>query len=262
MTDIAPALVTTGAVVALAMVALWALSVRLGDASIADLFWGTGFAIVAWVAAAAGEGDGPRRTLAVALATVWGIRLTVHLARRNLGRGEDPRYQAMRRAHGERFWLVSLGTVFLLQGSLLWIVSLPLQAAAARASDALGPLDLAGAALWAAGFLFEAVGDWQLARFRADPANRGKVMDRGLWALTRHPNYFGDATLWWGLGLLGVAAGAPWTLAGPVLMTFLLLKVSGVALLEKDIAGRRPEYRAYAARTSAFVPWFPRREAR
>jgi steroid 5-alpha reductase family enzyme len=260
MVELSPVLWMTGAAVATPMLLLWALSVRVRDASIADPFWGTGFVLVAWTAALAGEGEGPRRMLVLALATVWGLRLTLHLARRNLGKGEDPRYQAMRRAHGARFWLVSLGTVFGLQGVLLWVVSLPVQAAAALPSAGLSALDLAGAALWAAGFFFETVGDFQLERFKADPANRGKVMDRGLWALTRHPNYFGDATLWWGLGLVGAAAAGPWVLVGPALMTFLLLRVSGVTLLERDIAERRPGYREYAARTSAFFPWFPRKE--
>ncbi len=259
MADLAPVLWKTALLVAAAMAALWVVSVRLRDASIADVFWGIGFALVGWAAALLSPGvGGPRAALAVALVTAWGARLGWHLARRSRGRGEDPRYAAMRRAHGARFWWVSLFTVFLLQGALLWVVSLPVQAAAARPSAALGALDLAGAALWLAGFLVEAIADRQLARFRADPASRGRVMDRGLWRLSRHPNYFGDALLWWGLGLLGAAAGAPWTLVGPLVMTFLLLKVSGVALLEKDIAERRPGYRAYVRRTSAFVPWFPR----
>jgi steroid 5-alpha reductase family enzyme len=245
-----------------AMVVLWLASLRLRDASIADPFWGAGFALAAWVAAAAGEGGGPRRALALALVTLWAGRLSLHLLRRNLGHGEDRRYAAMRAAHGDRFWIVSLGTVFLLQGVLLLAVALPVLAAVGAPPAPLGALDAAGVALFAAGLAFEAVGDRQLARFKADPSNRGRVMDRGLWRLTRHPNYFGDATLWWGLGLLGAAAGAPWTLVSPAIMTFLLVRVSGVALLEKDIAERRPEYRAYVARTSAFVPWFPKEAGR
>ena len=245
-----------------ATVLLWLASLRLRDASVADPFWGAGFALAAWVAALSGDGGGPRRAIALALVTLWGARLSLHLLRRNLGHGEDRRYAAMRAAHGERFWIVSLGTVFLLQGVLLLAVSLPVLAAVASPATPLGALDVAGIALFAAGFAFETIADRQLARFKADPASRGRVMDRGLWRLTRHPNYFGDATLWWGLGLLGAAAGEPWTLASAALMTFLLVRVSGVALLEKDIAERRPEYRAYVARTSAFVPWFPREAER
>lgn len=241
-----------------AMVLLWLLSLRLRDASIADPFWGAGFVLAAWVAALAEDGSGPRRAVALALVTAWGLRLSLHLLRRNLGHGEDRRYVEMRATHGERFWIVSLGTVFLLQGALLLAVSLPVLAAVTGPATPLGPLDLAGVLLFAFGLAFEAVADAQLARFKADPASRGRVMDRGLWRLTRHPNYFGDATLWWGLGLLGAAAGAPWTLASAALMTFLLVRVSGVALLEKDIAERRPEYRDYVARTSAFLPWFPK----
>ncbi len=154
---------------------------------------------------------------------------------------------------------MSLGTVFLLQGALVLVVSLPLQVAVARAGPPLGLLDAGGILLFALGFAFEAVADLQLARFKADPASRGRVMDRGLWRLTRHPNYFGDALLWWGLGLLGAAAGAAWTLVSPAVMTFLLLRVSGVTLLERDISDRRPGYRDYVRRTSAFFPWFPRR---
>ena len=167
----------------------------------------------------------------------------------------------MRANWGERFPVVSLFTVFLLQGALLLAVSLPLTAGAAFGNlRPLGPLDAAGVALFAVGLAFEAVGDAQLARFLADPANRGRVMQDGLWRYTRHPNYFGDALVWWGLGLIGAAPGAWWTLLGPALMTFLLVRVSGVSLLEKDIAGRRPEYVAYIRRTSAFLPLPPARD--
>jgi len=263
MTGLPAALTATSAVILAAMLALWFASVRLRDASIVDLFWGTGFAITAWTAALATgalEPSRPRALLALAAVTLWGLRLSWHLFRRNVGHGEDRRYQAMRAGHGERFWLVSLFTVFLLQGALVLLISLPLQAAISAPAAPLGPLDLVGLAVFAAGFLFEAVGDAQLRRFKADPASRGQVMDRGLWRYTRHPNYFGDALLWWGFGLLGVAAGAPWTLVSPAVMTFLLLRVSGVAMLERDIGDRRPGYRAYVARTSAFFPWFPKED--
>lgn len=241
------------------MVALWLVSLPLRNASIVDVFWGPAFVVAAWTAALAGDGGGARRPLALALVSLWGLRLGLHLARRNLGHGEDPRYAAMRGGHGRRFWWVSLFTVFLLQAALAWVISLPVQAAVLGPATPLGLLDLAAAVLWATGLAFEAIGDAQLARFRADPRNRGRALDTGLWRYTRHPNYFGDACAWWGLGLLGVSAGAPWTLISPLLMTFLLLKVSGVALLERDIAERRPAYRDYVARTSAFFPWFPRK---
>jgi steroid 5-alpha reductase family enzyme len=243
-----------------AMVLLWVVSLPLRNASIVDVFWGPAFVLAAWTAALAG-GGGPRRALALALVSLWGLRLGLHLARRNLGHGEDPRYAAMRRGHGPRFWWVSLFTVFLLQAGLAWFISLPVQAAVLGPATPLGLLDLAAALLWAVGLAFEAVGDAQLARFRADPRNRGRALDTGLWRYTRHPNYFGDACAWWGLGLLGVAAGHPWTILSPALMTFLLVRVSGVALLERDIGARRPGYRDYVARTSPFFPWFPGRGA-
>jgi len=252
---LASALLLTGC-----MVALWLVSLLLRDASVADPFWGLGFALLAAVGLVL-SGPSPRALLAAGLAVAWGLRLTVHLAIRwSRAAEEDRRYQAMRATWGATFPAVSLFTVFLLQGALLWTVSLPLQAAIALGgARALGPLDLAGATLFLTGLSFEAVADAQLARFLRDRKGRGEVMQSGLWRYTRHPNYFGDALVWWGIGLLGTAAGEPWTLVGSALMTFLLVRVSGVALLERDIARRRPGYAAYAARTSAFVPWPPRR---
>jgi len=252
----------SGAALTVAMALLWLLSLRLRNASIVDPFWGSGYVMVAWVSALGTTGAEPRRAVVLALVTIWGLRLSVHLLRRNAGHGEDPRYRAMRRGHGARFWWVSLFTVFAFQGILLWVISLPLQVAiVAQGPAGLGPLDLLGIAFWAVGFVFEAVGDRQLARFRANPASRGRVLDTGLWRYTRHPNYFGDAAQWWGFGLLALSAGAWWVLISPALMNLFLLKVSGVALLEKDIAERRPGYREYVERTSAFLPWFPK-EAR
>jgi steroid 5-alpha reductase family enzyme len=254
---------STLALSATAMFALWLLSLALRDASIVDIWWGPGFAAIAAASWAWGIGGDPeRRALATAITALWGLRLGGYLAWRNWGRGEDPRYQAMRRRWGARFPLASLATVFAFQGVLMWFVSLPVQAVHVSAGGPLGALDAAGAALAGLGLFFEAVGDAQLARFRADPANRSRVMDRGLWRYTRHPNYFGDCCVWW--GLFAIAAATPlgvWTLASPLLMTFLLLRVSGVALLERSIGKRRPEYAQYAARTSAFVPMPPRRAA-
>jgi steroid 5-alpha reductase family enzyme len=250
----------SAAAAAVLMLALWAASVRMRDASIVDVFWGPAFAAVGWTSVAV-AGPSPRGTLVAALATAWGLRLAVHLARRRRGQGEDRRYAAMRAAHGERFALASLFTVFLLQAALVWLVSLPLQAAAAIPPGApLGALDAAGVAVFGSGLAFEAVADAQLARFLADPRNRGGVMQSGLWRYSRHPNYFGDFLVWWGLGLVALAAGAWWALAGPALMTVLLLRVSGVTLLEKTIGDRRPAYAAYAARTSALFPRPPRRD--
>lgn len=239
-----------------AMALLWILSLALRDASIVDIWWGPGFALLSLASfVLSTEGH----ALATALTTLWGLRLGVHLGLRNAGHGEDPRYQAMRRHHGARFPLVSLGTVFGGQGVLMWWVSLPvLVANHGGTGDA--PLSTAlGFGLWALGLVFETVGDLQLTRFRADPANRGRVLDRGLWRYTRHPNYFGDACVWWGIWL--VCAGSPgalFTVGSPALMTFLLLRVSGVALLERSIGRRRPEYAEYQRRTSAFFPRPPK----
>ena len=243
-------------VIAGLMLALWLVSVRLRDASIVDPFWGFGFVVVGWTAALAGELSGWGLVLAL-LTTAWGLRLSIHLALRNLGHGEDFRYQAMRKRF-PRFELTSLVIVFGLQGLLLWVVALPLQLAPAfeGGHDAIGAV---GAVVWAVGLAFETVGDAQLARFRADPGTSGRVLDTGLWHYTRHPNYFGDACVWWGLWLVALAAGAPWwTVAGPILMTVLLRRVSGVTLLERSLAQRRPGYEEYVRRTSAFVPRPPR----
>jgi steroid 5-alpha reductase family enzyme len=244
-----------------AMFALWLLSLRLRDASIVDIWWGPGIAALAWVAyAAAGGGAHPRRLLLLGLVTLWGLRLGGHLLRRNAGRGEDPRYQAMRRHHGERFARASLFTVFGLQGLLQWVVALPiLLAQAAPGEPRLGALDAAGALMFAVGLFFEAVGDVQLARFKADATNAGRVMDAGLWRYTRHPNYFGDCAAHWGMFLVALATPRGWAGAiGPLVMTVLLLRVSGVALLERSIGKRRPAYADYQRRTSAFLPWPPR----
>lgn len=247
-------LLTAAATLAASFVALWLVSLVIRDASIVDPFWGPAFVIVTWVAYVAADDPGSRGLLVAVLVSIWGVRLGTHLAVRNLGHGEDFRYQAMRRRWGSRFGIVSLATVFLLQGALAWIVSLPVQMAMVDGGRP-GWLAAAGVALWALGLFFEAVGDLQLVRFKRDPASRGMVMDRGLWRYTRHPNYFGDFAVWWGHFLVAVAAwGSTWTIVGPIVMSALLLRVSGVALLERSIGNRRPGYAEYAARTNAFFP--------
>jgi len=257
--DVTSILLATALGTLSAQLLLWLVSLRLRDVSIVDIYWGPGFAQIAIITAALAGGY-PWRKLTLTLLTVlWGLRLGLYLFWRNAGHGEDYRYQAMRRHHGARFPPVSLATVFGLQGALMWAVSLPVQFGQLSADPTrLTWLDAAGLALWAVGITCEAVGDWQLARFKADPANAGAVMDRGLWRYTRHPNYFGDACVWWGLWLIAAAGGAWWTVLSPALMTFLLMKVSGVAMLERTIGKRRPGYAEYIARTSAFVPWFPK----
>ncbi|MGZ4713769.1 MAG: DUF1295 domain-containing protein [Acidimicrobiia bacterium] len=242
------------------MLATWVLSVLWRDASIVDPIWPLGFVVVAWVTRAVADGNDARQWLLVGLVSVWGLRLSGYLAWRKRGAPEDFRYQAMRRHWGPRFALVSLVTVFLLQGLLLWIVSLPVQLGQVRTSPDVGPLAALGVALWLLGFAFESIGDLQLARFKADPASAGQVMDRGLWRYTRHPNYFGDACVWWGIALVAAETGiGAIGIVGAVVMTVLLVRVSGVPMLEKSMATRRPGYAAYVARTSAFIPRPPRR---
>lgn len=250
-------LVATLATLALCMLVLWALSLKLKNASIVDPFWGPGFAIAALVAASFGVGSA-RGWLMLGLVGVWAARLGLYLLVRNSGHGEDRRYAAMRARHGDRFGWVSLATVFGFQGLLIVVLAAPIQAAIASPAP-LGAWDALGVLFWMIGFGFEAIGDAQLTTFLRDPQNRGRVCSGGLWRYTRHPNYFGEATLWWGFGLLAVGAGAPWTLFAPAIMTFLLLRVSGVSLLERDITERRPQYRDYIARTSAFFPMPPKR---
>jgi len=248
-----------GAVVGL-MTLAWLLSLARRDASVVDVFWGPGFVIAAWVYVA-GPGTGtPRGLLAAVLVTCWGLRLALHILWRSRGRGEDYRYRAMRARDPAGFARRSLLTVFWLQAALLWAVSAPLFQAQRPGPPGLTALDLLGLGLFATGFLFEAVGDWQLARFRNDAGNAGRVMDRGLWRYTRHPNYFGDALVWWGFFCLALATpGSWWTLPSPLLMTLLLMRVSGVTLLEQKLRETRPGYRRYAEETNAFFPWLPRR---
>jgi steroid 5-alpha reductase family enzyme len=256
-------LAAVGLGVAAAYVTLvWLLSLALKNASIIDIFWGPGFALLAIVyALLSDDGYSGRQILVCVLVCVWAARLGLHILMRNVGHGEDFRYQRMRKNAGGAFWWRSLFTVFFLQGALLWIIACPLLLAVHQDSpDHLFVTDFVGAGVWGVGFFFEAVGDWQLTRFKADPDSAGKVMDCGLWRYTRHPNYFGDATLWWGYWI--IAAGTGWgllTVFAPAIMTFMLLRVSGVALLERTIRRRRPDYEAYERRTSAFIPLPPKK---
>jgi steroid 5-alpha reductase family enzyme len=243
------------------MTLLWLVSLRSKNSSIVDIFWGTGFVIVTWLFfALTPQGYLPRKLLIAGLVTIWGLRLSIHIFLRNFGKPEDFRYQKWREEAGDKWWWQSYLRVFLLQGILLWIISAPLLAAQVNASpDHLSVIEPIGALVWLVGFYFEAVGDLQLTRFRADPQNKGKVLSSGVWRYTRHPNYFGDAAQWWAYFLIAAAAGGVWTIFSPVLMTGLLLRVSGVTLLEKSLESR-PGYKEYIETTSAFVPWFPRKK--
>jgi steroid 5-alpha reductase family enzyme len=240
---------------------VWLLSLVKRDASIIDVFWGFGFAVLGFVYYVGAEGRSPRGYLVLGLVILWGLRLSAHILWRNWGRGEDYRYREMRERNPATFPVRSLLTVFWLQALLLWAISTPLYQAQRRPDPAwLTASDVLGLALVLVGLAFEAGGDVQLARFKRDPANRGQVMDRGLWRYTRHPNYFGDALLWWGFFCFAAATpGGWWTLYSPVLMTLLLMRVSGVTLLERRLQQTKPAYRDYAERTNAFFPWFPAR---
>ena len=240
-------------------VSLWLASLPLKNASIIDPFWSLFFLAAASVPFLRDTGTwSPRQVLVFALVTIWALRLALYLFWRNMGKGEDFRYAKMRSEGGPSWPYKALVKVFILQGVLAWIICIPLIAAQEAGGGTLGPLDLVAVAVWFIGFCFEALGDWQLARFKADPAAKGRVLDTGVWRYTRHPNYFGDAAQWWGFYLLAAAAGAWWTVYAPLIMTLLLLKVSGVALLEKSLTKTKPRYADYIARTPAFFPWFPK----
>lgn len=247
----------SGAALLVVAVAFWIFSLVRNDVSIVDSLWSLMFLLVALVYNAAAEITGPRAMLVLFLVALWALRLSIYITWRNHGQPEDYRYQEIRANNEPGFRYKSLYIVFILQALLALIISLPL-AAAIGGQSVMGLLDYAGIALFAVGFIFEALGDLQLSRFRSNPENAGKVLDQGLWRYTRHPNYFGNFTMWWGFFLIALSAGGWWTVISPLLMTFLLLKVSGVALLEKDISGRRPQYQQYIRRTNAFFPGLPR----
>jgi steroid 5-alpha reductase family enzyme len=237
---------------------LWLISLRLRDVSIVDIFWGPGIAGVVDIAAVLGYASGPRTSAVLFLVNLWALRLAVHIWARH--KGEDHRYTAMRTRFGRKWWWISLPQIFFLQASLIWFVPAPLVTAVLFSHRPMGWLDYLGIGLAACGLLFEALADFQLAAFRNDPASKGKVMDRGLWGWSRHPNYFGESAMWWGYFAIGFGASQMWWLIlSPLLVTFLLLQVSGIALMEDKIDERRPAYAQYRRRVSAFVPWPPGR---
>lgn len=242
------------------MVSTWVVSLAMKNASIVDIVWGLGFVVVAWVSRIVGDGNDARQWLLTIMTTLWGLRLGGYLFWRNSGHGEDYRYRAMRKHWGPRFPLISLVTVFGLQGTLMWIVSLGVQLGQADDTPGVGAIAVIGVVVYVIGLFFEVVGDAQLARFKADPTSAAKVMDRGLWRYTRHPNYFGDACVWWGIGLVAAeSGGGAWGLLGAAVMTFLLRRVSGVTLLERSLRKRREGYEDYVARTSPFFPRPPKK---
>ncbi len=245
-----------GAIILGLMIALWLLSLMLKDSSIVDIFWGTGFVIAYWAASAITSGEPTVRGILLGvLVTIWGLRLSLYIGHRNLGQGEDFRYAQWRRESGDSWWWRSFFKVFLLQGLIMWIVAAPLIAVAAfNQPVSLGWQDALSACVWLIGFIFEAGGDLQLMLFKRNPDNKGKLLTSGLWRLTRHPNYFGDAMQWWGFYLFALISGGWWTIFSPAIMTYLLRNVSGVTMLEKSLQDSKPGYREYVERVPAFVP--------
>jgi steroid 5-alpha reductase family enzyme len=238
-------------------VAAWAVSVAIRNVAFVDSLWSLFFLIAAVTFAAAAWPLSARGLLVTVLVAIWALRLSIYITARNWGEPEDHRYQKIRANNEPGFAFKSLYIVFGLQGVLAWFIAMPLLPAIMNPGD-IGPLEIVAGALWLLGFVFEAGGDYQLARFKSDPSNKGRVLNTGLWRYTRHPNYFGDFCVWWAFYLFAVAAGGWWTVLSPVLMSLLLLKVSGVALLEKTITERRPEYADYIRRTNAFFPGLPK----
>lgn len=240
---------------------LWIWSVMITNVSIVDLFWGFGFVVVNAFYVFMTDELNTRKILILALVSVWGLRLSIYLALRNIGKGEDFRYQEFRRNFGsKRYWWFSFFQTFLLQGVLIMIVSLPLLGVnSSTSSGELTILDYLGITVWLIGFTFEAGGDFQLARFKRNVANKGKVLNIGFWKYTRHPNYFGDSAVWWAYAIFSIAAGSYWQIIGSIVMTLLIIKVSGVALLEKTLNDTKPQYREYIEKTNSFFPWFPKK---
>ena len=239
----------------------WLISLRLHNVGIVDIFWGPAIATAGWVYVLSSQITSIRQLVVLVFLHLWAIRLSIYLARRSWRKPEDKRYQQMRRNRGPSFRWSSLFVVFWLQAGVGWIVSLPLLVSLGSGSSAaLGIFDVLGMMLFFTGFTCEVLADWQLTRFNSNPNNAGTVLDRGLWRYSRHPNYFGEALLWWGFWCMsGSFVGGIATIVSPVLVTVLLLKVSGVSMLEKLLTDTKPGYLDYTARTSAFVPWFPKK---
>ncbi|MDB9961050.1 DUF1295 domain-containing protein [Oceanihabitans sp.] len=240
---------------------LWIWSVFIKNVSIVDIFWGFGFVVVnAFYVFNSGELNA-RKILILTLVSIWGFRLAMYLAYRNIGKGEDFRYQEFRRNYGpRRYWWFSFFQTFLLQGGLIMIISLPLLGISSSASSGdLNVLDYLGIVVWLIGFIFEAGGDFQLMRFKKNIENKGKVLNTGFWKYTRHPNYFGDSAVWWAYAIFSIAAGSYWQIIGSIIMTLLIIKISGVSLLEKTLKNTKPQYSDYIEKTNSFFPWFPKK---
>jgi steroid 5-alpha reductase family enzyme len=248
-------------IILIMMSLLWIVSVIVKNVSIVDFFWGLGFVITCFFYFLKTDGSDIRKIILVTMVTIWGLRLSIYIAWRNKGKGEDFRYRQFRKNYGEnRYWWISFFQTFLLQGILLWLISAPLLGSQYHGGNyPLGLPDLIGIFFWLTGFIFEAGGDFQLAKFRSDPKNKGKVLNTGFWRYTRHPNYFGDAAVWWGYSMICLSSGSYVPVLGSLLMTGLIIKISGVALLEKTLVEQKPQYKEYIEKTSAFIPWLPKK---
>jgi len=240
---------------------LWIWSVFIKNVSIIDIFWGFGFVVVnTFYVFMSGELNA-RKILILTLVSIWGLRLTIYLAQRNIGKGEDFRYQEFRKNYGpKRYWWFSFFQTFLLQGALIMLISLPLLGISLSTNNGtLNVLDYIGIAVWLIGFTFEVGGDFQLARFKSNLNNKGKVLNTGFWKYTRHPNYFGDSAVWWAYAIFSISAGSYWQIIGSIIMTLLIINISGVSLLEKTLKQTKPQYGEYIQKTSSFFPWFPKK---
>ncbi len=238
---------------------MYLLALRLKDNSIVDIGWGVGFIIVALATLISSGTFFPKQLLITAIIIAWGLRLAVYIFMRNNGRGEDYRYRQWREEWGKTIYWRSYLQVFMLQGVIMFIVALPVMQINSSSSSELSMIDILGFVVWLTGFLFESIGDTQMMRFKNNPSNKGKIMRSGLWKYTRHPNYFGEALLWWGIFIIAASTGNVFlSLVSPLLLTFLLLRVSGVAMLEKKYTGNA-EYDEYIRTTSSFIPMIPRK---
>jgi steroid 5-alpha reductase family enzyme len=241
-------------VILLMAITTWLLSAWKRDVSIVDSLWSLMLLAAGITYIATADTFNTRSELILVLLIIWALRLSIYVTWRNWGEAEDHRYQEIREKYSPHFALKSLGIIFIFQALIAWIISLPLWSALTSTQTSLHVIDLIAIALWLTGMTFETVADWQLARFKANPNNNGRVMNHGLWRYSRHPNYFGEALIWWSFYLFAVSAGAWWTLPAPLLMNWLLLKFSGVVMTEQSILKRRPAYKQYIEITNAFIP--------
>lgn len=241
------------------MTGVFCLALIKKDNSIVDIAWGLGFIGVAILTSFLKEGYTTRQLCVSVLVFIWGVRLALYIAIRKRGKGEDYRYARWRREWRDWFVLRSYFQIFVLQGVMLFVIALPITFVNLSRREDLAAIDFFGIGVWCVGFIFEALGDYQLKEFKKNPENKGKIMTSGLWKWTRHPNYFGEAVVWWGMFFLTLSVENGWiAVLSPLTITFLLLRVSGITMLEKKYRGN-PEFEAYAKHTNAFFPWFPRK---